>query len=79
MAMEGVAAARGRHCGLMRQRRQAARARRGVMTLDQLDDWLRTLQSPAQVDSISMLDGYLTAIIIGPCSIPPGPVAREAS
>jgi hypothetical protein len=33
-----------------------------------LDDWLRTLQPPAQVDGMSMLDGYLTAIIIGPCS-----------
>jgi uncharacterized protein len=69
--MEGVAAARGRHCGLMRQTRQAARARRGAMTLDQLDDWLRTLAPPSRVDGMSMLDGYLTAIIIGPCSIPP--------
>jgi uncharacterized protein len=69
--MEGVAIARGRCCGLMRQPRQGARARRSAMTLDQLDDWLRTLQPPAQVDGMSMLDGYLTAIIIGPCSIPP--------
>jgi uncharacterized protein len=41
------------------------------MTLDQLDNWLRTLEPPSRVDGMSMLDGYLTAIIIGPCSIPP--------
>lgn len=42
-----------------------------VMSLDQLDVWLRKLETPARVDGASMLDGYLTAIIIGPCSIPP--------
>jgi hypothetical protein len=70
-AMEGVAVARGCHCGLMRQTRRGARAGRGTMTLDQLNSWLRTLEPPAQVDGMSMLDGYLTAIIVGPCSIPP--------
>ncbi len=80
MALEGVAAARGRCCGLMRQtRRQGAGARRGAMTLDQLDDWLRTLQPPAQVDGMSMLDGYLTAIIIGPCSSPAERAAADGS
>ncbi len=41
------------------------------MSFEQLDAWLQTLEPPPQVDGASMLDGYLTAIIIGPCSIPP--------
>jgi uncharacterized protein len=41
------------------------------MSLDQLDDWLDALDPPAKVDGASMLDGYVTAIIVGPCSIPP--------
>lgn len=41
------------------------------MSLDQLDVWLRTLKPMPRVDGASMLDGYLTAIIVGPCSIPP--------
>ena len=41
------------------------------MSLDQLDDWLDTLDPLAKVDGASMLDGYVTAIVIGPCSIPP--------
>lgn len=41
------------------------------MGLDQLDDWLDALDPPAKVDGASMLDGYVTAIVIGPCSIPP--------
>ncbi|MDQ2765023.1 MAG: UPF0149 family protein [Pseudomonadota bacterium] len=41
------------------------------MTLDQLNIWLGTLEPPSQVDGASMLDGYLTAIVVGPCSIPP--------
>ena len=41
------------------------------MDLEQLDVWLRTLKPAARVDGASMLDGYLTAIVIGPCSIPP--------
>ena len=38
---------------------------------DQLDDWFLALEPPARVEGVSMLDGYLTAIIIGPRSIPP--------
>jgi uncharacterized protein len=69
--MEGVAGIRGCHCGLMMQPRQGSRAGRCTMTLDQLDGWLRTLEPHPRVDGMSMLDGYLTAVIIGPCSIPP--------
>lgn len=52
-----------------RARRSGSAGR--AISLDQLDAWLRTLRPPARVDGASMLDGYLTAIIIGPCSIPP--------
>jgi uncharacterized protein len=41
------------------------------MSLDQLDAWLHTLEPAPRVDGTSMLDGYLTAIVIGPCPIPP--------
>ena len=41
------------------------------MSLEQLDAWLKTLEPAPLVDGASMLDGYLTAIVIGPCSIPP--------
>jgi len=41
------------------------------MSLEQLDAWLYTLEPPPRVNGTSMLDGYLTAIVIGPCSIPP--------
>ena len=41
------------------------------MSLEQLDAWLHTLAPALRVDGVSMLDGYLTAIVIGPCSIPP--------
>jgi uncharacterized protein len=42
-----------------------------AMSLEQLGAWLQTLESAPRVDGASMLDLYLTAIIIGPCSIPP--------
>jgi uncharacterized protein len=41
------------------------------MSLEQLNTWLNTLEPPPRVDGASMLDGYLTAIVIGSCSIPP--------
>ena len=41
------------------------------MSLEQLDAWLYTLEPAPRVSGTSMLDGYLTAIVIGPCSIPP--------
>ena len=41
------------------------------MSFEQLEAWLHTLEPAPQVDGASMLDGYLTAIVIGPCSIPP--------
>ena len=41
------------------------------MNLEQLDAWLYTLEPAPRVNGTSMLDGYLTAIVIGPCSVPP--------
>ena len=52
------------------RRRRPTRTGRGL-SLEQLDDWFLTLEPPARVEGVSMLDGYLTAIIIGPRSIPP--------
>jgi uncharacterized protein len=42
-----------------------------AMSLEALQAWLRALRPPPRVDGVSMLDGYLTAIIIGPRAIPP--------
>ncbi len=53
----------------MRQTR--ARAARGTMSLETLDSWLETAVPTPKVDGVSMLDGYLTALVVGPCSIPP--------
>jgi hypothetical protein len=38
----------------------------GVTSLEQLNTWLNMLEPPSKVDGTSMLDGYLTAIVIGP-------------
>jgi len=41
------------------------------MSLAELDNWIQRLEPPPVVDGVSMLDGYLTAVIVGPCSIDP--------
>jgi uncharacterized protein len=56
---------------MKRSPRQRSRLREEAMTLEQLDSWLRGLEPASKVDGMSMLDGYLTAVVIGPCSIPP--------
>ena len=43
----------------------------GDKDLEALDAWLEKLKPAAKVDGVSMLDGYLAAIIIGPRSISP--------
>jgi uncharacterized protein len=65
--MEGGAGGRSR---MTTRRRRPTRTHRGL-SLEQLDDWFLALEPPARVEGVSMLDGYLTAIIIGPRSIPP--------
>ena len=42
-----------------------------TMDLEILDAWFEKLKPAAKVDSVSMLDGYLAAIIVGPRSISP--------
>ena len=42
-----------------------------TMDLEILDAWFEKLKPPAKVDSVSMLDGYLAAFIVGPRSISP--------
>ena len=49
----------------------ASHRRKRAMSLEQLNAWLNTLEPAPKVDGTSMLDGYLTAIVIGPRSIPP--------
>ena len=44
---------------------------RQAMDLESLDVWLEQLKPAPKVDGVSMLDGYLAAIVVGPCSIPP--------
>jgi len=56
---------------MRRQRANAAPADPQAMELESLDAWLEQLKPAPKVDGVSMLDGYLAAIVIGPCSIPP--------
>jgi len=41
------------------------------MSLEELEGWVDRLDPPPLIDGVSMLDGYLTAVIVGPCSIDP--------
>jgi uncharacterized protein len=41
------------------------------MSLEELERWIEHLDPPPLIDGVFMLDGYLTAIIVGPCSIDP--------
>ena len=41
------------------------------MSLEELERWIEHLNPPPVIDGVSMLDGYLTAIIVGPCFIDP--------
>lgn len=70
----GVESVQGTAGGCRRVRRlRSSRHRRHAeaMSLGELEDWIDRLDPPPLVDGVSMLDGYLTAIIIGPCSIDP--------
>ena len=69
--LEGGACGAARRRGVTKQRTRRSRSTGPAMSLEQLDAWLHTLEPPPRVDGASMLDGYLTAIVIGPCSIPP--------
>ena len=56
----------------MRQPRRSRHRRfAAAMSLEELEAWIDRLAPPPLIDCVSMLDGYMTAIIIGPCSIDP--------
>lgn len=71
MELEGRAFGSDRRRDMTAQRSRPIRSAARAMSLDQLDAWLHTLEPAPRVDGTSMLDGYLTAVVIGPCSIPP--------
>ncbi|MGH7102919.1 MAG: UPF0149 family protein [Acetobacteraceae bacterium] len=56
---------------MSRPRSSRHRRHAEAMRLEELEDWLDCLDPPPLIDGVSMLDGYLTAVIIGPCSIDP--------
>jgi len=56
---------------MRRTRAGAALVDQQAMDLESLDAWLEKLKPAPKVDGVSMLDGYLAAIVIGPCSIRP--------
>lgn len=71
MDMEGSP---GRTNGRCRVRQLRARRRRSgheVMSLEELECWIDHLDPQPRIDGVSMLDGYLTGIIVGPCPIDP--------
>jgi uncharacterized protein len=47
------------------------RGTREAMSLEELECWIDQLDPSPLIDGVSMLDGYLTATIVGPCSIDP--------
>lgn len=52
------------------QFRRAAKAKKPrILTLEQLEDWLDSLDPPA--GGVSMIDGYLAALVVSPQFIPP--------
>jgi uncharacterized protein len=69
--LEGSAFGSDRGSRMTAQRPQRTRSAGRAMNLEQLDAWLYTLEPTPLVNGASMLDGYLTAIVIGPCSMPP--------
>ena len=58
-------------CRLRQPRNRRRRAAREAMSLEELERWIEHLNPPPLIDGVSMLDGYLTATIIGPCFIDP--------
>jgi uncharacterized protein len=57
--------------GVSRGHSRRRRNTREAMSLEQLERWIDQLVPSPLIDGVSMLDGYLTAIIVGPCSIDP--------
>jgi uncharacterized protein len=69
--MEGGSGSKDGRRRVRRSRTGRRRGAREAMSLEELEYWIDQLDPPPLIDGVSMLDGYLTAIIIGPCSIDP--------
>lgn len=70
MAVEGSPRSRkARRVSVSARRRRHYVAQ--AMSLERLERWIERLEPPPRIDGVSMLDGYLTAVIVGPCSINP--------
>ena len=55
-----------------RRREPSASMAKAAMPLDELDQWLRGRTGrPPAATNLSMLDGYVTAIVVGPVSFDP--------
>jgi uncharacterized protein len=67
--VEGGSGSKDGRCRVRHPR--AALRRREAISLEELERWIDQLDPPPLIDGVSMLDGYLTAIIVGPCSIDP--------
>jgi uncharacterized protein len=71
MGLEGGTSSADGSCRMRRATAVRRRRTSKAMTLEELEDWIDHLHPPPLVDGVSMLDGYMAAIIVGPCSISP--------
>jgi uncharacterized protein len=55
--------------GRFRRTAKAKAKKPGALTLEQLEEWLDTLDPPAA--GVSMIDGYLAALVVSPRFLPP--------
>src|SRR4051794_35671662 len=69
--MEGSASRTDGSCRMRRSQTTRRRRTSEAMSLEQLEDWIDHLDPSPLVDGVSMLDGYLTATVVGPCSVNP--------
>lgn len=69
--MEGGSGSKDGCCRVKHPRTARRRGAHEAMSLEELERWIDQLDPPPLIDGVSMLDGYLTAIIVGPCSIDP--------
>jgi len=71
MGVEGSTGRADGCCCVRQPRSRRRRSTREAMSLEELERWIDQLDPPPLVDGVSMLDGYLTAVIVGPCSMDP--------
>src|SRR3954447_20848255 len=71
LGMEGSASRTDGSCRMRRSQTTRRRRTSEATSLEQLEDWIDHLDPSPLVDGVSMLDGYLTATVVGPCSVNP--------